>query len=206
MLKELISQGEGPNLEFKRTINTALGIAKTLAAFANTSGGILLVGVNDNGAVCGIVSEEEEMQKVEEATDYVCQPPVNVSYKINREEGKQVLVVSVAESAEKPHYIQGSQREPVVYIRAKDKSVPIGKAMRNVLDSTPTNANAAVFQTPHVKALVSYLRKNEFIDGKKFAKLVNISERRADKLLYELTRQHILLMQDWSGPLRFTLK
>ncbi|MBC7571997.1 MAG: ATP-binding protein, partial [Spirosoma sp.] len=41
-LDALIEQGEGVRLEFKRTLSSAWRIARTLAAFANTSGGTLL--------------------------------------------------------------------------------------------------------------------------------------------------------------------
>ncbi len=64
-LLDLISQGEGEQLEFKSTLrwNLETGqpgkeiefvIVKTIAAFLNTDGGILLVGVGDDGAVLGM--------------------------------------------------------------------------------------------------------------------------------------------------------
>lgn len=61
----LIAQGESERLEFKSTLrqNLAVGKAgkeielatlKTLAAFMNTDGGVLLIGVNDAGKVTGL--------------------------------------------------------------------------------------------------------------------------------------------------------
>ncbi len=50
---ELIQMGEGLTVEFKRTIDSPFKIAKTLASFANTSGGILLVGIADNRSTVG---------------------------------------------------------------------------------------------------------------------------------------------------------
>ena len=58
-IKELISQGEGVHLDFKFEISDAQKIARSLVAFANTSGGKLLIGVNDNGVIKGVLSEEE---------------------------------------------------------------------------------------------------------------------------------------------------
>ena len=55
-LDELIAQGEGVRLEFKRSISAAHRIARTLVAFANTSGGTLLIGVADNGTIVGVSS------------------------------------------------------------------------------------------------------------------------------------------------------
>ena len=45
---DLISQGEGEQLDFKREISSSIRIAKSLSAFANHKGGTLLIGVNDN--------------------------------------------------------------------------------------------------------------------------------------------------------------
>jgi predicted HTH transcriptional regulator len=59
---ELIQMGEGLTVEFKRTIDSPYKIAKTLASFANTSGGVLLIGIADNSTTIGITSELRELQ------------------------------------------------------------------------------------------------------------------------------------------------
>ena len=59
---------------------------------------------------------------------------------------------------------------------------------------------------PNVKSLISYLRKNQRINAKDFAKLVNISAYRAGKLLESLTYAGILLMLSKQRPIQFVLK
>lgn len=51
-LKSLIHKGENKTLEFKERFKDE--ILKTISAFANSSGGTLLLGVKDNGEICGI--------------------------------------------------------------------------------------------------------------------------------------------------------
>lgn len=58
-LEKLIAKGEGEQLDFKQSISNAKKIAKTLVAFANTTGGKLLIGVNDSGLIVGCEIEEE---------------------------------------------------------------------------------------------------------------------------------------------------
>ena len=64
-IENLILQGESDKLEFKSTIRTNLqtgepdkrmekAVLKTLVAFMNSEGGTLLIGVSDDGTVCGI--------------------------------------------------------------------------------------------------------------------------------------------------------
>jgi len=52
-IQNLISEGEHQMLDFKFEISDSRRIARSLAAFANTDGGRLLVGVKDNGAIAG---------------------------------------------------------------------------------------------------------------------------------------------------------
>ena len=47
-LKLLIENGETQDVEFKQLFHSFQDISKTIYGFANTSGGILLIGVKDN--------------------------------------------------------------------------------------------------------------------------------------------------------------
>ncbi|RLD33003.1 MAG: ATP-binding protein, partial [Bacteroidetes bacterium] len=70
-IKDLIAEGEHQRLDFKFEISDSKKIARTLAAFANTDGGRLLVGVKDNGVIAGVRSEEEYYM-VEAAASMYC--------------------------------------------------------------------------------------------------------------------------------------
>jgi len=69
--QDLIAQGEGEYIEFKSTLrwnlkaqkkdrNITYAITKTIAAFLNTDGGILLVGVADGGGLLGLDEDRFE--------------------------------------------------------------------------------------------------------------------------------------------------
>ena len=47
MIKELLSQHEGKTLEFKENSRPTKKILRTAVAFANTAGGIIVIGVRD---------------------------------------------------------------------------------------------------------------------------------------------------------------
>ena len=61
-IKALIHNGENKTLEFKERFKD--DILKTVSAFANSSGGVLLVGVKDNGAICGISLDDRSYQAI----------------------------------------------------------------------------------------------------------------------------------------------
>ena len=50
-LKILVSQGEGASLEFKRKASFPEKIVREMIAFANTKGGIVLIGIGDDGSL-----------------------------------------------------------------------------------------------------------------------------------------------------------
>jgi hypothetical protein len=54
ILRGVIHSGEGSTLEFRREVPDAISIAKIMSAFANTEGGLILFGIDDNGSVVGI--------------------------------------------------------------------------------------------------------------------------------------------------------
>ncbi|MBW6456421.1 MAG: ATP-binding protein, partial [Trueperaceae bacterium] len=46
-LPDALARPEGKELEFKRDLASPVGLLRTVVAFANTSGGLLLIGVED---------------------------------------------------------------------------------------------------------------------------------------------------------------
>ena len=77
-IQNLIQEGEHQMLDFKFEISDSRRIARSLAAFANTDGGRLLVGVKDNGAIAGVRSDEE-IHMIQAAAEMYCQPKVEYS-------------------------------------------------------------------------------------------------------------------------------
>lgn len=54
-IKSIVSSGEGYNAEFKERVPTNLkGITEEVCAFANASGGVLLIGVDDKNVIQGV--------------------------------------------------------------------------------------------------------------------------------------------------------
>lgn len=200
-LDDLIAQGENARLEFKRSISAAHRIARTLVAFANTSGGKLLIGVSDDGSITGVPSESREMHKIEEATDRLAEPALSVTYETLSPDGRLVLVITVEESPEKPHYAMDETGKRTIYVRAKDKSVPTNKL---IIASGSTDV--PLLKSPVARTLIQYLRRNDDITAEKYGKLINISAYRAGKLLTQFSEQGLLLLINKSRPVRYALK
>ena len=63
-LKELIAQGESDTLDFKRSTKLLSKVFEALCGFLNKTGGIVLVGVCDNGSIVGQEIGEQTMLKI----------------------------------------------------------------------------------------------------------------------------------------------
>jgi len=62
-IKELIARGEGYHLEFKEENASNEKFAKALVCFANTDGGKILVGIDDNGNTKGVSGDIDEIEQ-----------------------------------------------------------------------------------------------------------------------------------------------
>jgi predicted HTH transcriptional regulator len=65
-LKKLVAQGEGASLEFKRKVTNPEKVIREMVAFANTSGGVLLVGIGDDRSIPGLKFPEDERHVIME--------------------------------------------------------------------------------------------------------------------------------------------
>jgi hypothetical protein len=66
-IAEAIVAGEGPRLDFKRDLSSPKSVLKDIVAFANTAGGMVVVGVEDDGSVVGVsdpLREEERLSSM----------------------------------------------------------------------------------------------------------------------------------------------
>lgn len=105
-LNQLISQGEGRNLEFKASFGREA--IESVAAFANSKGGgVLLVGVTDNGAVAGISCSEESIQSYANQIKNATEPSLIVDIEAVSIDSKKLLYIKVNEYPVKPVSCKG---------------------------------------------------------------------------------------------------
>ena len=93
-IQELLQAGEGETVEFKEAWSN--DCLKTIAAFANTRGGTLLVGVTNKGKVIGWNGTDKKQQAV--ATRIGNKLPIQPSLAVEVAGGERVLVVRVDEA------------------------------------------------------------------------------------------------------------
>jgi len=103
-LLELIRNGEDSGVEFKRDEIQASELAKELVAFANFAGGVVLLGVADDGSIHGITRPNLEEWVTETCRRHIDPPLVPyLTYCRDVEPGKDVAAVRVLAGPDKPY-------------------------------------------------------------------------------------------------------
>ncbi|MGQ1946772.1 AlbA family DNA-binding domain-containing protein [Geofilum sp. OHC36d9] len=193
-LRDLIAEGEHQTQDFKYAINDSKKIARSLAAFANTDGGRLLVGVKDNGRVSG-VSSDEEYYMIEAAANMYCKPPVSFKTNTWNEEGKTVLEVIVPKSPDKPHKAPTKEGAYKVYVRVNDQNLLANGVLLKVWARQKKKEGTLLKLTQAENKLLSYLSEHETITMSKFQKLAGINRWLAEKIVVNLIVIDVITMQ-----------
>lgn len=201
-LQELIGQGEHDMQDFKKEVSSEIKIAKTIVSFANHKGGRLLIGVNDNGTIHGVRSEEETYM-LERASAFFCKPEIELNITEWQAGKKTVLEVQIPEGSNKPYFSLGEDQKWWAYIRVGDQSLLASRIVLDVLKKG-TSDNLVTF-TSKEEALMEYLKVNRKITLQQYCKLVNISRRRASGILVDLIRMGVIREHQTEKPEYYTL-
>jgi predicted HTH transcriptional regulator len=191
-VKKLIFEGEGVQLDFKKTITSCEKIARTMVSFANNKGGRLLIGVADDGTVKGVKAEDEERYMITKAAHFYAKPALEPTFEEVYVDDKLVLVVDTQESQTKPHFALADDGKWWAYVRVKDKSVLASKIVLDVLKRSGGNDGVLIEYSSKEKALLEYLEKINRITVKECCVLLKISRKRAQRLLVDLILSGII--------------
>ena len=194
-LSRLSKQGECSTLEFKKKANYPEKIVKELVAFANSSGGKLLLGVDDNGELSGSREIEGEAFIVEKAIAELIRPKLNYSLDyIQLTEKKGIAIFNIPESHKKPHFVKEDQqtRKGTAYVRVKDESIQASREMREIMQRRLRNKDIQFTYGEKEKALLNHLEVNSEVTLPEFAQLVGIPKFIASRTLIKLVLANIL--------------
>lgn len=129
---------ENKSTEFKREYTDDIKYA--VIAFANTDGGKIYIGMNDEGTAIGVTNVDGTMLRVTNMARDVVRPDVTMFMECEAEviDDKQVIVVTVQRGTSRPYYLHGKGVRPEgVYIRQGASSVPASQtAILNMIKET----------------------------------------------------------------------
>lgn len=195
-LKNLVKRGEGSQLEFKLKTNHPEKIIRGIVAFANTRGGIMLIGVADDKRIAGLKYADEDEYLLVRAISKFCFP--RISYNIERvalPDEREVLVIRVPPSLSKPHYIVPDPASPddkKAYVRVADMSVQASREVREILKGEQAERSIRFTYGEKEQKLMHHLDKHNSITVDLFAAIAGVPRKIASRTLVLLVLAHVL--------------
>lgn len=204
-IRRWVAAGESQTLEFKQRFSSPVAAARSLAALANTGGGVILIGIGDDGSVTGLEDPEGCLALVQQVSAFHLDPPLialppnilspNILTEVVQWGSASILVVEVANSDQKPHALhQLGQYSGRVYLRQGAATVPAGSAQIKLLQKRgdPQPDLNLMALDPMERRLMEYLADHERITLAQFCKIANCSKRRAQRILVKYLQTGIL--------------
>jgi len=219
-VKRYVSLGEGMHTEFKRRVPRPERIAKEAIAFANASGGRIFLGVDDDGTILGVRDAVEEEFALIEALSAHVSPHIEVSLtRVSVTGRREVLVVDVPESPQKPHFLVNGSGEPApskaggapegeertAYVRVGASSVEASREAVRLMRHAVAPKDVRFEFGEKEQMLMRYLDRHERITVEAFAVLAGIPRRRASQTLVLLAKANVLRLHPDERADYFTL-
>lgn len=162
-----MSYQESETIELKEIVTDDL--KKEIIAFANTKGGHIYIGIQDDSTIIGVDNPDAVSLQVSNMVRDAIKPDITmfINYRTINENGKAILCIDVQQGTHRPYYlVKKGLRPEGVYVRQGYSSVPATddairtmikatdgdhfEAMRSLNQTLTFNACSAEFAKRHI--------------------------------------------------------
>lgn len=197
-LLRLIAKGENSRLEFQSEVPDDETLARILCAFANTRGGTLLVGVDEDGHTLGCADPADAMSRIRLVAEEDIKPPLDLASASVRLEAGILVVVKVNHSMDRPHSIPCAKRKREIIVRVGTGNELADGGTLNALRSHRTQEQP---KGPLESKILEWIAARERDAGdplgsatpELFSKAANVGLRRASKAFINLECAGLLM-------------
>jgi len=205
-LRKMVTLGETDRVEFKRKISYPLKVAREAVAFANSAGGVILIGVEDNRTIPGLNDPDGDEFLLDRALALACVPRIpHKRYRVAMTDDTWVLVYEIEEGAEKPYVLRENDEE-TVYVRVEDRAIQASRELRQVLRQQKKERPYRFEFGEKERRLVAAIEAQGFITLPDFAKLAEVPERQAGRTLVLLVLGGLLELVPSIGGDRYRIR
>jgi len=170
----LVGLGEDGTRQFKADVRNADSLASEMAAFANAEGGVILLGVADNGSIPGLSREDVSRinQIISNAASHLVRSPLVVQTEnVAMGNGRIVIVLTVHKGIDKPYF----DRNGVIWLKvgADKRRVNSKEELRRLFqmtdqfhaDELPTKAGIEVMDKLRFRDYLKEAHKQDYPDS-----------------------------------------
>lgn len=208
-LQEVIhiaSKGEGLYAEFKKKATHPEKIVREVIAMANTEGGHLFIGVDDDRTVSGQRYIEEEVYVMDKAIRELVYPAMDFSRTIipfNPKKG--VAVYKIMKSENRPHFLYENNKKKA-YVRVGDRSIQASREVWEILKREKKRENILIRFGEKENTLMKALTERAAITLTEYMKIAKLPVYIASKTLVRLVLANVLRIIPQENEDLFMLK
>lgn len=170
---------ENKTTEFKREYMDDIKYA--VIAFANTDGGKIYIGMNDDGTARGVEDVDGTMLRVTNMIRDAVRPDVTMFMECGVEiiDGKNIVILIIQRGTSRPYYLHGKGVRPEgVYVRQGASSVPASEtAILNMIKETSGDRyedGRSINQQLTFEKTAAYFKKKKVEFGENQKRTLNI--------------------------------
>jgi ATP-dependent DNA helicase RecG len=104
---KILKDKETENIEFKSSLSEKRQIGETISAFSNNAGGEIFVGINDDAEIIGVTMGSRTLEDLANYIIANTDPRFYASIEVKSANGRDIIVIKVPESDEKPLFFRG---------------------------------------------------------------------------------------------------
>lgn len=171
---------ENEYTELKRELTKE--IKKEIVAFANSKGGTIYVGINDDGSINGLKDINKDMESLSSMIREGIKSDLSLYTKIEREkfDGKDIIILKIMSAPNKPYYLADKGLKPSgVYIRHGNVSAPASdEIIKKMLKENNNSFESEVStnQSLHFEYLVNIFKSKDIIFNESKYKILNLKD------------------------------
>jgi predicted HTH transcriptional regulator len=207
-LEDLVSKGEGQLLEFKLKASFPEKIVREMVAFANSDGGQLFIGVDDDGRISGLKFAEEDKFVIEQAIQTHIKPGIRYQYEfIPVSRKRSVLHYKVFRKRRKPiYYLNDPNKRGIAYVRVNDKSIQASREIVEILKRSKIKKSYPIHLGEIEHLLFQHIEKHGKTTLTGFMEISGLPKFKASQILISLVVSNILTIEIGEKTDYFSMK
>lgn len=194
-LRHTVAAGEGLHTEFKRKLPAWDKLAREIVAFANTDGGSVLVGVDDDGSLVGVRDPRALEEVLPDKIRAFCRPAPEFEIGVIPLTRKRAVVaIHVPRSLVKPHLALETPEahKGLALIRIHESSTTASREMYDLLKYEGKERNMKVEYGDKERVLMQWLQNEPYVTVPAFSDVARIPRQVASRTLVHLTKANVL--------------
>ena len=207
---ELLKQGEGETVEFKKNLLDASDLLKDVVALANTKGGEMVLGIDDkNGHLIG---ETVSREWIEAVLSTKCTPKIHLDIQVMEKAEKTIFLLTIPLGKLRPYYAENicylregiltrkAEPEEEQKLLAERQELPeeellITRTLPEINAEIDSSSISNVHLNERQKKALEYVGNYQKITNKIYRRLSGISHKTAHIELTELVGENLLKIQ-----------